>query len=114
MKYGWEIILLWENCAKVLYKKSDEVLAPYLSALLEWLEDLTWPGAVIILERLKKYRDMEKLVFALKECVTRAYITEEKMWLVHMSELLSYEQLVKKLPEVVVKILRNARDENLK
>ena len=43
----------WECCAQVLCKKSDMVLEPYLSGPLEWLQDLNWPGALIILERLK-------------------------------------------------------------
>ena len=44
---------LWENCAKVLADKSDEVLAPYFIQLFEWLQDMNWPGAYIIYDRLK-------------------------------------------------------------
>ncbi len=44
---------LWENCAKVLATKSDELLDPYLVPLFEWLQDMNWPGADIIYNRLK-------------------------------------------------------------
>lgn len=44
---------IWENCAKVLADKSDEVLAPYLISLFQWLQDMNWPGAYIIYDRLK-------------------------------------------------------------
>lgn len=33
--------------------KSDEVLAPYLIPLFEWLQDMNWPGAYRIYDRLK-------------------------------------------------------------
>ena len=46
---------VWENCARALYEISDERLEKHLPSLLEWLEDLNWPGALIILERLKKF-----------------------------------------------------------
>ena len=41
---------VWENCAKVLSLKDDDILKPYLFDLLVWLQDLNWPGAIIILE----------------------------------------------------------------
>lgn len=44
---------VWEWCAKILYEKTDAELEPYLDGLLGWLQDLNWPGALIILDRLK-------------------------------------------------------------
>ena len=35
---------VWDNCAKILSQKSDETLKPYISNLLEWIEDSNWPG----------------------------------------------------------------------
>ena len=46
---------LWENCARALYVMSDDRLEPYLPSLLEWLQDLNWPGALIIMDRLKVF-----------------------------------------------------------
>ena len=44
---------VWENCAKVLADKSDKVLAPYFIPLFKWLQDMNWPGAYVIYDRLK-------------------------------------------------------------
>ncbi len=46
---------VWEQCAKILCEKSNGELEPYLEKLFEWIEDLNWPGASDIYERLKKF-----------------------------------------------------------
>lgn len=46
---------VWDNCALVLAQKSDAELEPYLPELLEWTQDLNWPGALVITDRLKKF-----------------------------------------------------------
>lgn len=46
---------VWENCAKVLVDKTDKILNPYLIRILEWIEDLNRPGALIIVDRLKNF-----------------------------------------------------------
>ena len=45
---------VWEPCAKVVALKSDEELEVYMYLLLEWLQDMNWPGAEIIFERLSQ------------------------------------------------------------
>ena len=45
----------WDNCAIVLSNRSDSELAPYLSQLLEWLQDLNWTGSITILKRLQSF-----------------------------------------------------------
>lgn len=57
----------WDNCAKVLCKKTDEQLEPYLCELLEWIQDINWPGAMLILGRLKHFSGIK-----LKEPVENA------------------------------------------
>ena len=58
----------WDNCARVIIEKKDKELAPYMSLLLKWLQDLNWPGALLVLERLKHVepkfiiRDLEKTI----------------------------------------------------
>ena len=46
--------LVWEPCAKVVALKSDEELCNYIFLLLEWLQDMNWPGAEIIFDRLSQ------------------------------------------------------------
>ena len=43
---------VWEPCAKVISLKSNEELKPYLYLLFEWLQDMNWPGAWTIFDRL--------------------------------------------------------------
>ena len=49
-----EYKLSWKNCAKVICEKTDEELNNYTYEMLEWLQDLNWPGAFLIMERLEK------------------------------------------------------------
>ena len=48
---------VWENCAIILAQRTDSELEPYLDKIFEWLQDLNWPGAIIIHNRLL---DMEE------------------------------------------------------
>ena len=45
---------VWEPCAKVIALKADEELIPFLGLLFEWLQDMNWPGAGIVYNRLSK------------------------------------------------------------
>ena len=45
---------VWEACARVIVLKSDEELEEYMYLLLEWLQDMNWPGAEIMFERLSE------------------------------------------------------------
>lgn len=99
---------VWEQCAKILAEKSDDDLKPYLDGLLEWLQDLNWPGALIILERLKMFRGD-----ALKEYVENAVANATKLsneeglrWLDYLSELLDNEKLKVELPRETVEKLQ--------
>ena len=76
---------IWESCAKVIADRSDEELVPYLPFLFEWLQDLNWPGAEIILNRLAK---MPKALTeeTLKFSKSRAENEHDKMWLEWLKE----------------------------
>ena len=88
---------VWENCAKVLASKEDELLLPYTINLLEWLQDLNWPGALIILERLKNFTASEIFIFSVESCVKRAKACNDQIWLDYLSELLDNENLKVKI-----------------
>lgn len=99
---------VWENCARALYEISDEQLEKYLPSLLEWLQDLNWPGALIILDRLKIFLG-EKLK---KPFMDRFFYAENLnneeglMWLDVLSELLDNEELKAALPKQVIEKLQ--------
>ena len=38
----------WDNCAKVLSMKTNAELEPYMIELMEWIQDMNWPGAFCI------------------------------------------------------------------
>ena len=71
---------VWENCAKVLSTKTDEELTPYLIELFEWLQDLNWPGAFCIMERLKKYGDNSSFSFSFDICIKCAKALKDDAW----------------------------------
>ena len=82
---------VWEPCAKVIALRSDEELQPFLHLLFEWLQDMNWPGADIIFNRLAQmpFPEIEsELCFSRK----RAEKANDKMWLHWLDE---FEQKAK-------------------
>lgn len=78
---------VWENCARILAERSDRELRPYLSSLLSWLEDMNWPGADIILKRLKAFSADSVLHLYLKETISEANALDKINWLMTLCEL---------------------------
>ena len=92
---------------KFFRKKSDKQLEPYLIKLLEWLQDINWPGALIILNRLKCYKGK-----ALKPCLE--YVINKTtnnendlMWLDYLSELLDNRDLISSLSRRHLSVLKS-------
>ena len=94
---------VWEHCAKVLCEKSDAELEPYLDGLLEWLQDLNWPGAMTIVERLKTFSG-EKLKKPLENAIIKS--NKGLMWQDYLSELLDNSVLVSNLSEEMLTLLK--------
>ena len=70
---------VWENCAKVIIEKSDLELERYLIDMFQWLQDMNWPGARLIYDRL---REMPRnlLQFAYSFCLEQAISTGDDCW----------------------------------
>lgn len=83
---------IWENCARIIEKKSDAELKPYLIMLCSWTQDLNWPGAYIILQRLKMFSASE-IKIPLEECIKLAIKTSDNEWLDYLSGLLANEEI---------------------
>lgn len=71
---------VWGNCAIIIAEKQDEKLKPHLVELLEWLQDMNWPGAFCIQERLQKYADNQSIQNAIKTCVEKAKSCNDEIW----------------------------------
>jgi len=82
----------WENCAKVIASKDDLSLLGYLPKILEWLQDMNWPGALIILERLKKFNPI-LLKNDLEKTILIANQRTEIEWLEALSEFWDIQEI---------------------
>lgn len=70
---------VWKNCAKILVNKSNGELKPYLIEILKWLQDMNWPGAELIYDRLLNfsYHDIET---PLRICLSIAEQRNDSPW----------------------------------
>lgn len=71
---------VWDNCARILAERSDEELAPHIIPLLQWLQDMNWPGAFIVLARLTAFADTDALHAAMARCMAEAKKTHDAVW----------------------------------
>ena len=78
---------VWENCAAILAERSDEELSYYLIELLKWLQDMNWPGAFCISDRMKQYRDESSLQSAFFYCTKQAKLSNDETWERNLCEI---------------------------
>ena len=71
---------VWGNCAVIISERSDEEIKPHLPEMLEWLQDMNWPGAFCILNRLQKYSDENSLCNAINVCIKKAKKCRDEVW----------------------------------
>lgn len=69
---------VWDNCALIIANRTDKELSPYIDDLLRWLEDMNWPGAICIFNRLCKYKDKEDLNSSIQYALTLAEAFEKR------------------------------------
>ena len=72
---------VWDNCARILAERSDDVLRPHLFYIFRWLQDMNWPGAECIYRRLKRYHEDRLFRSMLNECIREATALEREIWL---------------------------------
>ena len=71
---------VWDNCAKILAARSNEELSPYLIELMAWLQDMNWPGAFCILNRLKKMVNEQLFRHSYAICLKCAKALNDEVW----------------------------------
>lgn len=92
---------VWDNCAKALARKDDKELEPHLIALLEWLQDMNWPGAFCIQDRLQKYKDVNSLDLCLSICLKKAKKLGDETWEYNLNILKQSMDVSKPLKKTV-------------
>lgn len=71
---------VWENCAVIISERSDEEIKPHLPEVLEWLQDMNWPGAFCIMNRLKNHSDKNSILGAISICIQKAKGCNDEVW----------------------------------
>ena len=102
---------IWYNCAQIVCNKTDEELECYLDQLLEWLQDLTWPGTFVIIERLKHFSGIILLPHfevAVKKCQNRS--DDDNEWLDNLTALIENPDLSNRLSTKEYKCLKKRHD----
>lgn len=79
---------VWDNCAAVVCSKTDAQLNPHALSLLKWLRDLNWPGALVVLSRLKRVQKGAGFLQAMDDAITLAENTNDVIWKYVLSMLL--------------------------
>ncbi len=103
---------IWENCAKIIVERSDDEISKYLPNLLEWLQDLNWPGALLILNRLNSYNKNDLLVqYIYAVSTAKTHHKDEQEWLYNLTGLLKNKILVQGLDKKMYNELSELYDE---
>lgn len=84
--------LVWKNCAIIISSKSDSELLTYFDELFTWIQDINWPGAILIEERLKEMKDTTYLKRKLNEKIKIAASIEDYEWLEQLNKIKNYFQ----------------------
>ena len=92
---------VWENCAIIICKHSDEELEPYIVEMLLWIEDLNWPGAELIQHRLLQFCKIDMLAVYVNSMVPALEKLSKNYWLTSIAELMQNTALKNSLDSKV-------------
>ena len=84
---------VWQNCAIILSERKDDELEPYLGRLLEWLQDMTWPGAACIMERIIEFNNKSFLMNMVDLYLRKAEISNDQVWEENLRIVVKRQQL---------------------
>lgn len=97
---------IWNNCANIIVQREDAELRSYIRPMMEWLQDINWPGAFTIKERLDKM-SADDLIEPYLTCIEDAIREgEESTWLDYLAGLIDNEELFYLLPDDKRKLMR--------
>ena len=103
----------WENCARIIEQKSDEILSEYDLFLFAWLQDENWPGFEIIYNRIKTIPAElmhSSYIYSIKKAIKEKHESKCDTWLITLLELADnkklYNILEKKEKKIIKKYMR--------
>lgn len=97
---------VWENCATIICERSDEELMPHIYEMFAWLQDLNWPGALSILQRLLRFSNVDALAEMIEEMLPALVAVDETPWLMSIAGLLESQELQATLSKETIQVLR--------
>ncbi len=86
-KFQDKNIELWDNCALIISHKTDAELEPYLKKMFNWIQDLNWPGAECILQRLLSFQVNDVFMQGLTECMKKADASDDENWFYSLEKI---------------------------
>jgi len=82
----------WENAAKVLEKIGYPKNKSILAELLIWLQDMNWPGAVIVFDILIA-ANKEDLIPYIENALKKANEERDYIWITSLKELINRKNI---------------------
>ena len=77
----------WEAFAKQICLQSDEEIIPLIPDMLEWLQDMNWPGEVLFAKRLRTLP--EEVVYPVVErTIRQAKKENDEIWMENLQDWL--------------------------
>lgn len=69
----------WENAAIVISRKNDQILIENIEEILVWFQDMNWPGAKILRDRLSKL-DKSLMKPKIQKVIDKAKKEGDEIW----------------------------------
>ena len=102
---------VWDNCALIVCSHTDEALNPYIVDMLLWLQDLNWPGALKIMQRLQRFENVSVLATTIMQMLPALVALEDTTWLINISSLLDNRSLAECVDSETFALLTKFRAE---
>lgn len=91
--YEWEELIIpenrkdcWYNCARILAVQSDDVLIALNDRIFEWFQDINWPGADVLIDRLHQIPP-DKIRANYLMAIEKANVQMDEVWAENLQEV---------------------------